>query len=139
MNSQRKKDLVEYPIQDNVRLEVYWRDDAGGRGPASSLYVFDDEVFRFDCFGSDQGHCHINLQQTKGLRWYYAEGTCQEHIERSAFELQKNLPFCLGTNQDKNIQEVKIDWEKLEWAMRQMRKKMLEFSDQLEIDVVRQR
>ena len=28
-----KHDLVEYSIQENVRLESYWRDDAGGRGP----------------------------------------------------------------------------------------------------------
>ncbi len=50
MSSQRKKDLVTYPIQDQVRLEVYWRDDEGGHGPASSLYVLEEEVFRFDCW-----------------------------------------------------------------------------------------
>ena len=130
-----RKNLVEYPIQDDVRLEVYWRDDATGYGPASSLYVFDYEVLRLDCFGGDQGHCHINPQQNRGLRLCYAEGTCQEQIDRSAFELQNNLPFCLGTNQDKKIQEVNIDWEQLELAIRQMRKKMLEFAGQLEIDV----
>ena len=59
MSSQRKKDLVTYPIQDQVRLEVYWRDDEGGHGPASSLYVLGEEVFRFDCFGGDQGHYHF--------------------------------------------------------------------------------
>jgi hypothetical protein len=96
--SDRKKDLVQYPIQENVLLEVYWRDDAGGHGPAASLYIHDDEVFRFDCFGGDQGHCHYNLRQTRGQRWYYEEGTVQENIDRSVFELTKNLPFCLMNN-----------------------------------------
>ena len=69
-----KHDLVEYPIQDNVRLESYWRDDAGGRGPAASLFVYDDEIMRFDCFGGDNGHCHFNLRQTRGRRWMYPDG-----------------------------------------------------------------
>ena len=130
-----RKDSVEYAIQDNVRLEVYWRDDATGYGPGASFYVFDYEVIRLDCFGGNLGHCHINPRQNRGLRLCYAEGTCQEQIDRSVFELERNLPFCLGTNQDKNIQEVKIDGDQLALAIRQMRKKMLEFADQLEIDV----
>ena len=79
----RKHDLVEYPIQDNVRLQSYWRDDAGGRGPAASLYVYDDEIMRFDCFGGDNGHCHFNLRQTRGRRWMYPEGTFKDHIQQS--------------------------------------------------------
>jgi len=27
---QERNDLVEYPIQENLRLEVYWRDDRAG-------------------------------------------------------------------------------------------------------------
>ena len=131
MGSQRKKDLVTYPIQDQVRLEVYWRDDEGGHGPASSLYVLEEEVFRFDCFGGDQGHYHFNLRQNRGQRWYYEESTVQENIDRSVFEMTKNLPFCLWTNHDSNVQSVKIDQEKLDWAADQMREKLLEFAGQL--------
>jgi hypothetical protein len=129
--SDRKKDLVQYPIQENVLLEVYWRDDAGGHGPAASLYIHDDEVFRFDCFGGDQGHCHYNLRQTRGQRWYYEEGTVQENIDRSVFELTKNLPFCLMNNQNEAIQATKIDQDKLQQASAQMRTKLLDFADQL--------
>ena len=34
MNQEQRgrNDLVEYPIQENVRLEVYWRDDNAGSG-----------------------------------------------------------------------------------------------------------
>ena len=104
----QKHDLVEYPIQDNVRLESYWRDDAGGRGPAASLYVYDDEIMRFDCFGGDNGHCHFNLRQTRGRRWMYPEGTFQDHIQQSLFDLRTNLNFCLQTHQDERVQEVQI-------------------------------
>jgi hypothetical protein len=133
MNPQtdRKKDLVEYPIQDDVILEVYWRDDAGGHGPAASLYIHNDEVFRFDCFDGTEGHCHVNLRQTRGQRWYYPKGTVQEHIDRSVFELTHNVPFCLRTHQNEDIQAVKIDQAQLEQAAGQMRTKLLEFAEQL--------
>ena len=62
----QKHDLVEYPIQDNVVLQAYWRDDAGGRGPAASLYVYDDEIMRFDCFGG--GQWTLPLQPTANAR-----------------------------------------------------------------------
>ena len=111
-------------------LEVYWRDDID-RGPAASLYIHDEEVFRFDCFDGDQGHCHMNLRQTRGHRWYYPEGCVQEHIDRSVFELKTNLPFCLRTNQNKEVQATKVDYDKLEQAAKQMRGKLLEFADEL--------
>jgi len=131
VNYQERHDLVEYPIQENVTLQVYWRDDRGGRGPPASLYVHDDEVLRFDCFGGDQGHCHVNLKQTRGHRWYYPEGTARDHIERSAFELRVNHPFSLRTNQDARIQTVRIDPEKLKQVTDQMQDKLLEFANQL--------
>ncbi|MCZ6680237.1 MAG: hypothetical protein O7E52_23645 [Candidatus Poribacteria bacterium] len=131
---QERHDLVEYPIQDNVRLDVYWREDRGGRGPAASLYVYDDEVLRLDCFGGDQGHCHVNLKQTKGQRWYYPAGPAKQHIEQSAFDLMTNHAFCLRTHQDERIQRVKIDTEKLEVAASEMKRKLLEFSEKLGLD-----
>ena len=128
----RKHDLVEYPIQDNVRLESYWRDDAGGRGPAASLYVYDDEIMRFDCFGGDNGHCHFNLRQTRGRRWMYPEGSFQDHIQQSLFDLRTNLNFCLRTHQDERVQEVKIERENLEQAAQQMESHLLVLADKLQ-------
>ncbi len=126
-----KHDLVEYPIQDNVRLEVYWRDDAGGRGPAASLYVYDDEIMRFDCFGSDNGHCHFNLRQTRGRRWMYPVGSFRDHIQQSLFDLRTNLTFCLQTHQDERVQSVEVAQEKLEHVSRQMEVQLLKFADEL--------
>ncbi len=126
-----KHDLVEYPIQDNVRLEVYWRDDAGGRGPAASLYVYDDEIMRFDCFGSDNGHCHFNLRQTRGRRWMYPAGSFRDHIQQSLFDLRTNLTFCLQTHQDERVQSVEVAQEKLEHVSRQMEAQLLKFADEL--------
>ena len=128
----QKHDLVEYRIQDNVRLESYWRDDAGGRGPAASLYVYDDEIMRFDCFGGDNGHCHFNLRQTRGRRWMYPEGSFQDHIQQSQFDLRTNLNFCLQTHQDERVQEVQIEQESLKQAAQQMEAHLLVLAEKLQ-------
>lgn len=130
-----KHDLVEYTIQDNVRLESYWRDDAGGRGPAASLYVYDDEIMRFDCFGGDNGHCHVNLRQTRGRRWMYPEGSFQDHIRQSLFDLRANVNFCLQTHQEARVQAVDIDRHRLEAAAKQMETHLLSLADKLQGDV----
>lgn len=127
-----KHDLVEYPIQDNVLLQAYWRDDAGGRGPAASLYVYDDEIMRFDCFGGYNGHCHFNLRQTRGRRWMYPKGSFQDHIQQSLFDLRTNLTFCLRTHQDEHIQETQIVQESLEQAACKMETYLLELADKLQ-------
>src|SRR5437867_2219692 len=118
---QPRHDLTEYPIQEGVRLEAYWRDDRAGRGPCASLYVRDVEVLRFDCFGGDQGHCHVNIEQNRGMRWYYPPGTVRQHIEQSAFDLRKNVPFGLRSSQDAAVQETRIDPAKLQEAAGKMR------------------
>ena len=127
-----KHDMVAYSIQDNVRLEAYWRDDAGGRGPAASLYVYDDEIMRFDCFGGDNGHCHINLRQTRGRRWMYPEGSFREHIQQSLFDLRNNLGFCLQTHQDERVQGSSSQrGNALNRHHARWRRKLLAFADKL--------
>jgi hypothetical protein len=134
----RKKDLVEYSLQKNVRLEVYWRDDKAGYGPAASVYAHDQEVLRLDCFGEakqhgGKGHCHVNLKQTKARQWMYPPGTVKDHIEHAMSDLKQNLGYCLVTNPDEKIQQTKVDAEVLEPIVQQAEKKMMGFMKQLDL------
>ena len=133
VNNQERFDWAEYPVQDDVRLEVYWRSDRGGHGPAASLYFYDDEVLRFDCFGGDEGHCHMNLSQTRGQRWYYPEGPVKENIKQAGFDIRKNYQFCILSHQDDRIRRLKIDQEKLEVAASQMESRLTEIAAQLDM------
>lgn len=128
---QPRHDLTKIPVQEAVWVEVYWRDDAAGRGPCASLYVRDVEVMRFDCFDGDQGHCHVNFQQNRGHRWYYPPGPVRQHIAQSSFDLGRNVSFALRSHLDPAIQETRIDPELLREAARQAREKMSEFADRL--------
>lgn len=128
----QKHDLIELPIQDNVKLQVYWRDDIGGRGPAASLYIFDEEIMRFDCFGGDNGHCHFNLRQTHGRRWMYPVGSFEDHIQQSLFDLRNNLNFCIQTHQNEQIQKMKIGNENLHQTAEKMEAQLLQFATKLQ-------
>ena len=134
----RKKDLVEYSLEENVRLEVYWRNDNAGYGPAASVYAHNQEVLRLDCFGEakkhgGKGHCHINLKQTKARQWMYPPGTVKNHIEHAMHDLRQNLKFCLITNPDENIQQTTVEPEVLEPIAQQAEEKLLGFMKQLEL------
>ena len=70
-----------------------------GPGPGASIYIRDDEVMRFDCFGSDLGHYHFNIRQAKFFvngektRIFFPEGTVQDHIDQAAVQLRRNLDY----------------------------------------------
>lgn len=124
-----------FDIQEGVRLEVYWArqshsPESLGPGPGASLFVRGDEVLRLDCFGGSQGHFHINPRQV-GLtaqvaRFFFPEGTYEDHIDQAAFELSRNLPSALAMNRDPQIRRVKLDNARLDEASMTMRKTMLE-------------
>ena len=120
------------PIQDGVRLEVYWaadQSDGLGGGPAASLCVFDDEILRLDCFGGNNGHYHFNPQQTwlvrpGPLRLYVPDGTHEDHIEQATFVLARYVPAVQGMNRDPRIRCVRIDTARLAEVSTEMRETM---------------
>ena len=133
-----RQDRTTYPIQDDVRLEVYWRNDRAGYGPAASVYAYNQEVLRLDCFGEakkhgGKGHCHINLKQTRARQWMYPPGTVRDHIEHAMHDLRHNLRFCLQTNADERIQQIEIDQETLQPIAQDVEAKMLAFADKLDL------
>ena len=133
-----RRDLVEYPIRENLRLDVYWRDDKAGFGPAASVYAFDEEVMRLDCFGEakkqgGKGHCHMNLKQTGGRQWMYPPGSVSEHIEDAMHDLRQNLNFCLATNNEEKVQDIKVSSATIEPIAEKAEKDLRKFASQMDL------
>ncbi len=132
--SERKlNDVVIYPVQDHAYIAVYWKDLPIGKGPAISLYVYNKEVFRFDCFGEGRGHYHTNLTQpslapSEDGRFYMSERTIKDQIERSIFELQTNTLNHLRKNFDPRVTFFKLDPVRMKNACREAKAKMLEYA-----------
>ena len=136
-------DVAHYPIQRGADLYVYWKSLDEGKGPSASFFVLGEEVLRFDCFGENRGHYHMNLENrghrrrnwasTTGLNsrkiicLYFPEKTVSEQIERSAFELTTNVRYYLWRNRDKKIKTFSLDENRLREAVAVMKSKMLEY------------
>lgn len=62
----------------------------------------------------------------------YPEGSFQDHIQQSLFDLRTNLNFCLQTHQDERVQEVQIEQESLKQAAHQMEAHLLVLAEKLQ-------
>ena len=114
-SGQPRLDLVSLPVQDHgrVRVDIYWREDPEGRGPACSLYAFDREVLRIDAFGGESGHLHLNVDGGLAQRWYFQPGPIAEHVERACFELAANVNAALKVNRDPRLERLWVDRDAL--------------------------
>lgn len=117
-----------------AQLAVYWVDTAGvGSGPTASLYVYEEEVLRLDCFGDDRGHMHFNPQQcelfsgesNETIRIYFPVGSRKDHVDRAAFELQRNVPTALQMNGLARIRNYQLKKVELALAAEQMHQIMM--------------
>ena len=128
-----RKNVVRYEIQDGVWLEVYWKVLEIGRGPGVSFYAFGEEVLRFDCFGENRGHFHVNLKQPSKIdgaqnRLYFYEKSVENQINRTAFELAQNLLYYLQRNRHSKIRNLRLDTEKLKTVILKTSDQMLRYS-----------
>ncbi len=124
-------DLHIVEIQPDVRLEIYWASRELGPGPGACLFVLGDEILRLDCFGTAGlgGHYHINPRQIafaspKPARIFFPPGSHEEHVERAAFELERNLPAALAMNREARVRQFEVDGARLAEASREMRRVM---------------
>lgn len=120
-------------ITDGIRLDVFWVDPTLGPGPGASLYVQGDEVLRLDCFGNNGlgGHFHINPRQkdfysTTPARIFFPYGSHEDHIERAAFEVERNLPAFLAMNRDSRVRATELDSLILAELADELRRNMFE-------------
>ena len=124
-------DVVTHPIQDDIFMEVYWVSEPVGPGPGASVYICGDEVLRFDCFGSDLGHYHFNVRQSKFVphgeltRIYFPFGSVEDHIENAVVQLKRNIDYGRGMNLDPKVRTVVINQQAIDEAAEWMRQELL--------------
>ncbi len=128
-------DVKTHPVQDDIFMETYWVSEPVGPGPGASVYIHDDEVMRFDCFGSDVGHYHFNIRQSKFLpagettRIFFPSGSVEDHIENAVVQLTRNLDYGRGMNVDPKVRSVELDQAALDRAGKLMREELRRLAD----------
>ena len=87
-------DVQLVPIQRDSYLAVYFKDyGTQGIGPGVSLYVFENEILRFDCFGDARGHYHSMpclAPYPQRQRISFAETEVEDQVDESAEEIVCN-------------------------------------------------
>src|SRR5882724_9635160 len=125
-----RRDVEWIRVQPDVDLKVYWKILPIGKGPAISLYVFEFQILRFDCFGATDGHFHLFLgwpSPTNEERIWLPEPSATAQVERAIFELRRNAPYYLQRHADERVRRLHLEPATWSTACTQARDKMLHF------------
>jgi hypothetical protein len=125
-----RSDVEWIRVQPDVDLKVYWKVLPIGKGPAVSLYAFGFQILRFDCFGVGDGHFHLFLSWPSPAsedRIWLPEPNATAQVERTMFELAKNVTYYLQRHNDEHVRGLRLESEAWARACTQARDKMLHF------------
>jgi hypothetical protein len=125
-----RRDVLRITVQEGLGIDVFWKALKSGKGPTLSLFVCGDEFAKFDCFGPDNGHYHLALftpAEVRQRRIRFAERTAAEQIDRTIFEIDRNLDYYLGRAASPAIRKFRPQREKLLAALPQAKTRMREF------------
>ncbi len=114
------EDVELIPIQPDSYLAVYSKRYGTNVGPGVSLYVFENEIIRFDCFGGDRGHYH-SLPCLSALpgneRIDFSSDSIEAQIDQVRAEITGNYIAHLARHFRRRIREFKFDQARLEMAV----------------------
>jgi hypothetical protein len=125
-----RRDVEWIRVQPDVDLKVYWKVLPIGKGPAISVYIFEFQILRFDCFGARDGHFHLFLgwpSPTSEDRIWLSEPSATAQVERTMFELTKNVTYYLQRHNDERVRHLQLDSEVWSAACARARDRMLHF------------
>jgi diadenosine tetraphosphatase ApaH/serine/threonine PP2A family protein phosphatase len=125
-----RRDVEWIRVQPDVALKVYWKVLPIGKGPAISLYAFEFQILRFDCFGATDGHFHLLLgwpSPTSEDRIWLPEPNATAQVERTMFELKKNVTYYLQRHNDERVRRLRLEPETWSAACIRARDRMLHF------------
>ena len=121
-------DLELVPIQTNSYFAVCFKRYGTDVGPGVSLYIFENEVLRFDCFGNGRGHYHslpcLSPYPSKDRINFKAE-TIEAQIDQTAEEIINNYPKHLSKHFRGRIRDFRFSQTQLETAVAVVCGKML--------------
>lgn len=120
-----RKDIYKIDVQDDLYLLVFHKTYNGGFGAAVSLYIYEHEFLKFDCFGENKGHYHIYDKTNDTI--YFTEKTSEEQISCSCYELTNNIFNYLKKSSKTNIVNFTIDMVKFVNCVEVVKTKMLEY------------
>ncbi len=121
-------DLELIPVQPDSYLAVYFKRYDTDIGPGISLYVFENEILRFDCFGADRGHYHslpCLAAFPAAERIAFAAESVEMQVNCSAEEIGTKHATHLTRHFRRCIREFRFEQTRLDAALAEARDRML--------------
>ena len=121
-------DVVMIPVQPNSYLAAYFKRYGPDVGPGVSLYVFENEILRFDCFGAGRGHYHslpciAAVPATERID--FAADTIETQINWCIEEIRLHHGPHLARHFRRCIREFRFEQLKIDSAAAEARDRML--------------
>jgi hypothetical protein len=139
-NLKSRNDTECFKVDDKVKFKVFWKNIAIGVGPAVCLFIYNKEVLKFDCFGPNKGHFHITTvhpwklnNKRRETRIFMMEQDIAAQIERSIFELDKNLHYYLQRHPDPRIRYHNINMQDFRKALDDAKQLMIKFTQEVAV------
>ena len=108
----QRRDLEVFVVNENIKFQVYWKNNHNGFGAVIIILVGNREIAKFDCLGGANGHYHISPHFD--FRILFHEGPISEQIDRSFLELKKNLQRYLARHPSADFNSISIPDDKFE-------------------------
>lgn len=127
-----RRDVENFKVQDNVYFQTYWKIFGIGKGPAVLLYLFGIETLKFDIYGKDKGHYHVNPNNPEAGDaniLLMPEPDAVSQVGRAVFELKHNIHYYLQRNADERIRSLEIDDSSWNDALGKVESRLLMFLD----------
>lgn len=128
-----RKDIVNFPLGEAAYLQAYWKIHGIGRGPALVLYINGEEVLKFDFYGAEKGHYHIQTIQPAPKRYpalMFMEKSVPEQIDRAIFELENNLYWYLERHPLASVRCFRVKNSTLKSVLTEVRPILLSYAHQ---------
>lgn len=116
------------PVQPGGYLAVYYKHYGGDDGPGISLYVLENEVLRFDCFGEGRGHYHSLPCLTpwpSKERLAFAAADIPAQIDQSTGEIAEHYAVHLERHFRPCVRNYRFEGDRLDAAVAEAREWML--------------
>lgn len=129
---QHRRDIVRFSLSKNTYFEVYWKIYGIGRGPALALYIDEEEILKFDCYGCRKGHYHIQVLQPGPCRHpalLMPEKSKAEQIDRAIFEIENNLYWYLERHPSSMVRNSRFSRSKLLEILSQVKPILLSYAE----------
>jgi hypothetical protein len=127
-----RQEIVCYRIQPGLYLDIFWKILPIGKEPALSIFLHEQELLRFDCFGGGKGHYHLLFCDSGfSYRHRLSGETVSAQIDAIFLNLNDYLSLHIHHHTNPKLRDFSINTERLNMVCAQARLQMHDYVNEV--------